>query len=297
MYVDIRELIAPAAWSAWVPLGAAPMAADIPAQAGLYRIRRLGFDGLDYVGQTGAGGMTLRKRLGMLRGVYGEVMPYNDPHTAGPGLWALRNAAGSDFEASTCAVDGDAPWRRALECCVISLYREAWRVSPTLNFGRMPVGYRKSSGNNRRLAEAGRRFRGGLVGVTEDTVDGAGIPPVGPLDGDSQADDFGGHAWSLWRPIFESIADAEAHTGLYRIRRPTTGELVYIGQGGIASRLRAHVAKAAVPHRQAESFSGPLEASFVAGSWTLAQRLELENDLIAGHVLRHGAPPQAQFLG
>jgi hypothetical protein len=27
------------------------------------------------------------------------------------------------------------------------------------------------------------------------------------------------------------------------------------------------------------------------------QRLELENDLIAAHVLEHGAPPSAQFLG
>src|ERR1043166_8492915 len=30
--------------------------------------------------------MTLRARLGMLRGIYGPVMPYRDPHTAGPAL-------------------------------------------------------------------------------------------------------------------------------------------------------------------------------------------------------------------
>jgi hypothetical protein len=33
------------------------------------------------------------------------------------------------------------------------------RVSPAYNFGRMPHGWVKSSGNNRRLVEAGRRSR------------------------------------------------------------------------------------------------------------------------------------------
>ena len=90
--------------------GAAPMAADIPAQAGLYRDSGASVStSLAYVGQTGSGGMTFRKRLGMLRGVYGDVMPCNDPHTAGVrgGLGAAK-CSRSDFEASTCAVDGDA---------------------------------------------------------------------------------------------------------------------------------------------------------------------------------------------
>jgi hypothetical protein len=52
------------------------------------------------------GTMTLRKRISMLRGVYGPVMPYRDPHTAAPGLWALRHQAGCDFEASVLVVDG-----------------------------------------------------------------------------------------------------------------------------------------------------------------------------------------------
>jgi hypothetical protein len=58
-------------------------------EPGLYRIRRRGREDLDYLGQTG---LTLRQRVVMLRGVFGDVMPYRDPHTAGPGLWALRQA-------------------------------------------------------------------------------------------------------------------------------------------------------------------------------------------------------------
>jgi hypothetical protein len=53
---------------------------------------------LDYLGQTGAGSMNLRKRLGMLKGVYCPEMPYRAPHTAGPALWALLHATGTPFE-------------------------------------------------------------------------------------------------------------------------------------------------------------------------------------------------------
>jgi hypothetical protein len=64
----------------------------------------MGRDDLDYIGQTGMGTMTLGKRLGMLRGVYGERMPYCDPHTAGPPLWALWHQTGEDFEVSVVPV-------------------------------------------------------------------------------------------------------------------------------------------------------------------------------------------------
>ena len=42
------------------------------------------------IGQTGTGTMTLRARLGMLRGMYGPQKPYRGPHTAGPALGALH---------------------------------------------------------------------------------------------------------------------------------------------------------------------------------------------------------------
>jgi hypothetical protein len=54
---------------------------------GVYRIRRRGQRDLAQIGQKG--GMTVRKRIAMLKGVYGPEMPYRDPHTAAPALWAL----------------------------------------------------------------------------------------------------------------------------------------------------------------------------------------------------------------
>src|SRR5262249_3234780 len=79
-------------WSPWVTHLNCWLGATIPNEPGVYRIRRAGQDCLDYVGQTGMGGMTLRKRLAMQRGVYDAEMPYTDPHTAAPALWAIRRA-------------------------------------------------------------------------------------------------------------------------------------------------------------------------------------------------------------
>jgi hypothetical protein len=41
----------------------------------------------------------------------------------------------------------------------------------------------------------------------------------------------------------------------------------------------------------------PLEYSAVAGPWSGNQRLELETDLIAAHILKLGSVPPAQFIG
>src|SRR5215203_1397920 len=93
-------------WSEWRPLAGGGRDPRMPHGPGLYRIRRIGRDDVDYIGQTGMGTMTLRKRLGMLSGVYGEHMPYRAPHTAGPALWALYHQTGQDFEVSVVPVEG-----------------------------------------------------------------------------------------------------------------------------------------------------------------------------------------------
>jgi len=170
-------------WSAWYPLENCWQDSVIPSLAGLYRVRRQGTEGLDYVGQTGVGTMTLRKRLAMLKGVYANEMPYRDPHTAAPALWALRHRTSCSFEVSVVPVDGSTPWRKGLESLAISLFRQQEKRSPTVNFGRMPVGYQISSGNSRRLVEKGKRFQGG-VSDAESINHQPGVAPVGALTGD-----------------------------------------------------------------------------------------------------------------
>jgi hypothetical protein len=288
-------------WSPWRPLRGVWLAASTPALPGLYRIRRANRTDLDYLGQTGAGTMTLKKRLGMLRGVYAAQMPYRDPHTAGPALWALAHATGAEFEASVCPVAGATPWRKGLEALAIALYRQQHGRSPTVSFGRMPGGYRMSSGYSTRLSTAGRLFRGG-PSPQADASHLTSISPTGPLDGDPLSSTWCGHTWSPWSTLLSARQQISPRaTGLYRIRRAGADELTYIGQGMVASRLLAHALKAGdATNRQASAFANAasLEASYTLNSsWYTHQLLELENDLIAAHVLARHAIPTAQFLG
>jgi len=275
-------------WSEWIPLREM---GTFPAKPGLYRVRRVGFDGVDYIGQTGT---TLRIRLGMLRGVFADVMPYRDPHTAAPALWALRHSLGCDFEASTTVVEDSTPRRKGLEAAAIASYRQERSRSPTANFGRMPDGYRMSTHNNRRLVERGRRFRGG-PSESMETSHAIGVAPVGALDGDELGPGWCGHAWTDWTPIDGALVPRGAE-GLYRIRADS---LLYIGEGRILPRLRAHLAKTRKPGRQGEIFGDPsrLLCSYVVGDWLSHQREELETDLIGAYVLSTGSPPGAQYFG
>jgi hypothetical protein len=220
--LDPTELLR---WGGWRPLATASRDAEIPPAPGLYHIRRIGREDVDYIGQTGMGTMTLRKRLGMLRGVYGTLMPYRDPHTAGPALWALYHQTGEDFEVSVIPVAGSTPWRKGLEALAIALYRQEHGRSPTVEFGRMPAGFRASSSYNRRLLEAGRVFRGS-PSEESDASHVSGIPPLGPLAGDPHGPAWGGHDWSPWIPLEEIPACRPQRSGLYRIRGREPGPLL-----------------------------------------------------------------------
>ena len=282
-------------WSDWYPLRGIGRERAISPKAGLYRIRRVGRESLDYVGQTG---VSLRSRLGMLSGVYRDDMPYGDPHTAGPALWALRDALGCEFEASVTVFEGSAPERKALECLAISQHRLAYGTSPTANFGRMPDGYRKSSGNNRALVDAGKRFRGGADPSATPS------PPSEEVHGDLTSDPLSlqwlGWDWTPWADVEDANVNP-ASVGLYRLRNRAVSdaELAYVGQGRIASRVAAHTAKGRrLDHTQSFWFGHGLEVSWaVVAEFTPTLLLEHENDLIASHVLVFERCPLAQFLG
>jgi hypothetical protein len=243
--------------------------------------------------------MNLRRRMQMLKGIYADQMPYRDPHTAGSGLWALRCATGAAFEVSFCPVSDSAPWRKALEAVAIALHRQRYARSPTLNFGRMPAGYRMSSANNARLVAAGKRFRGGPWNDITN-AQAPGQPPVGPLDPDVASATWCGHDWCDWRPMTrDEIDGVGTGLGIYRIKGGD-GSLTYIGEGSLRGRLLIHAAKLATPSPQGRVLanSAPLMFSTVLGPhWLRHQRLELETDLIAAYVLAARQPPAAQFIG
>jgi hypothetical protein len=163
----------------------------------------------------------------------------------------------------------------------------------------MPEGYRMSSGNNARLVAAGKRCRGGRCEVAE-SCHLPSLPPVGGLDGPAVGTRWYGLSWSSWRKLGEASVSLRADRGVYRIRGADDALLLYIGEGVIGRRLDAHLAKAQMAsHRQSAIFGRPgLECSFVVNDeWYDHQRLEIENDLIAAHVLTTGLVPEAQFIG
>ena len=249
-----------------------------------------------YLGQTG---VTIRTRVRQLRGIVTDSeMPYSDPHTAAPALWALLRETRIPYEVSACPVDGHDQWRKGLECAAIALYRQGQSESPRFNFGRMPTGHSKSSGNNARLRELGKRFRGGPIHSREQSHL-TGVTPVGSLSGAPENEEWCGHRWSSWVAL--AHANAPSETGLYRLRGMSNDGLVYIGQGFIRARLRQHFRRSGDSgHRQGSAFadSMPLECSWVVGeSWLPHQRLELETDLIGAYVLHASRAPTAQFLG
>ncbi len=241
-----------------------------------------------YVGQTGR---TLRERLGALKGVYGELMPYNDPHTVGPALWAHRIDTGETFEASVAVLEVDKADRMGREALEITKQRIIDGCSPAYNFGRMPYGWIKSSGNSKRLVEAGKRFRGRRMTAEELAAAGPdpSVPPPVTLDGDVRAADWLG---LVWRDA-ATEPPGRSDLGVYRIAQRASGSLNYLGQGLVATRWKAHAAGWALD--LAAEDAGDSVWDWVGLTLGARQLLEVENDLIAGHVHVFARPPTVQF--
>jgi len=243
-----------------------------------------------YVGQTGR---TLKERLGALKGVFGEEIPYNDPHTVGPALWAHRIDTGEAFEVSVAVLEVDKADRMGREALEVTKQRIIDGCSPAYNFGRMLCGWVKSSGNNRRLVEAGKRSRGRRMTAEELAAAGpdSSVPPPATLEGDVRAADWMGLEWQ-WA---DASPPARGDIGVYRIGDHGHGPLDYLGQGLIASRLSSHAKNWAAD--LAAERGGETVWDWVGLRLGTHQLLEVENDLIAGHVHVFDRPPQLQFRG
>ena len=245
-------------------------------EAGLYRIRRIGNRELDYVGETSS----LRDRINTFRRCLRQKdMPYNDPHTAGPGLWALLQDDGRDSEFSFLCLgpsQAERRFRKGLECLVIWRHRQDVGQSPTLNFGRMPVGWTKSSGR----AKGVRGYRESGDQRVSDRVD------VISDDSDPRSNVWHGLTWLGEEMLTSSVQSV----GVYRASEASGDRLTYIGQSkNVASRIRNHKSNA--------RFSETLRWDWVdTPDLDKTERLELENDLIASHVSTFGEPPLAQFV-
>ena len=109
-------------WSSWVAFDApGSVYRDLATQPGLYRVRVSGRAELAYIGQTGR---SIRERfLALRRGTLAEDMPFNDPHTAAPNLWAYRIEDGFEFECSAAIINLSSQNRRGLEDMLLWRHR------------------------------------------------------------------------------------------------------------------------------------------------------------------------------
>jgi hypothetical protein len=110
--------------------------------SGVYRIRIAKEPCLAYIGQTGRN-LRERGRTLALR-TLDTPMPFNDPHTAAPNLWAWHDAAGYQFECSVASNHLNDAERQILECYLLWQYRLEKGESTLCNHGRFHQEYRKS---------------------------------------------------------------------------------------------------------------------------------------------------------
>lgn len=160
-------------WSPWVPFTADKHEfRTIPKEPGLYRIRPIGKDFLMYIGETRR---TLHQRLNELRHTLrrGELMPWNDPITEAPSLWAWQDAEGFEYECSVAPLDTSPGGRRGMESYLLYRYRQERGASTLCNFGRFHPRYRKST--NRK-----ENKRGGKLAENhrDNPAGGLSMPPL-----------------------------------------------------------------------------------------------------------------------
>ncbi|WP_255152190.1 GIY-YIG nuclease family protein [Halorarius halobius] len=211
-------------------------------------------------------------------------MPYRDPHTAAPTLWAIRQEHGPDLEVSwTAPPAADAKQhRKAIEAALIALHRRDVGASPVANFGRMIPSYEQSSYSD-------DERRGGPLadGETESNT-APGTEPLPWTNHDNPlAADWMGLDWTEPLALDAVHGEVPESAGVYRIWDGDT-PLEYIGQSAnLKSRL----------YRHRRTRDGSLRVAFtpVARADARHRREEIETELIGAHWLACSAAPIDQF--
>jgi hypothetical protein len=211
-------------------------------------------------------------------------MPYRDPHTAAPTLWAIREEYGPDFEFSyvTPPEAEVKQSRKAVEAAIIALHRHDTDRSPVANFGRMIPGYSQSSYSRDSI-------RGGPLGPGEqerNTEPGIEALPWTNY-GEPLSDDWMGIDWSSTLILDDVHRSVPETGGVYRIWE-TGPELVYIGQSAnLKSRLYRH--------RRERDDGLSVSFSPIPRADADHKRLEIETELLGAYWLSMEAAPEDQF--
>ncbi len=247
----------------------------------MYRVRVNGQERLAYIGQTGR---TLRERLlGLRLHTLAEEMPFNDPHTAACRLWSYRNAEKYEYECSAAPVDLSKPERMALECFLIWRYRLEVGQSTLCNFGRLHPQYLPS--RNRSTGKRGGRLPDGQ----QNEQVAMSMPPL-KLQGDPTTQEWMGLAWGPIEALRSNAVVAVPTTsGVYKLL-DDAGRLLYVGESSnLNNRLFSHRQRSWGNREVVFSICTLPELRIAC------QRLEIENDLIAGYYAATKQAPAFQF--
>lgn len=263
--IAFKDLI----WSQWVWVEEAKLSRSIEDQPGLYRIRRIGHDTLDYVGQT----TSLRKRiLSFRRHLNDTEMPWNDPHVAAARFWALRQEEDFQLEVSVAVISTGNIALLSFECLTISYHRLEYGFSPTFNFGRMPDGWTASSrrskgirGTNNQVIRYSSHF--GCIF--------SGKP--NPLNLNWLELD-----WVSYSEFLPQNSSRGVYIGINWERN----QAVYIGESTqLRQRIKSHIRDGVKAEWYWLEFDDADDR----------QRLEIENDLLSSYISYYGEPPTHQF--
>jgi hypothetical protein len=276
------------AWTPWAPLEREAVRRTAPAVPGVYRVRRANGEEcrLVYVGQTGR---TLRERLLSLAvGVNAATCPFNDPHTAAPHLWLLRQLDGIRLAFSCAPVGGDRSFRRGTEDMLLWRHRIETNLSTEANYGRFYPGYARPT--NRWIVRGGRT--GTRTPGRRAVPLAEGVPRVdfGPSHPVLQGE--GGPLQASWWKGVLLLGAGDLPTGpaVYGIHDRGADEPVYVGEtSALASRVLAHAATR-WPVREAWLAYLPLPS----GTPKHVLR-ELESDVLGWHFWCCRRAPAAQY--
>jgi hypothetical protein len=211
-------------------------------------------------------------------------MPFNDPHTAAPGLWALRVEDSMGFEFSVAPASLVYQERQCLEDMLLWKYRVEFGESTLCNHGRFHPKYSRSG--PRKSAKRGEKLPTGQTNP-------AGGPSVLPLllNGKPQDSDWMGLSWVALEPL-RSIDQRSIvkKSGLYKILDSSTYQLLYVGETrGLSNRIKAH-------SLGSWGHFDPLVSYHVLADNILDHQLrEMETDLIGSYYEISGKPPVFQY--
>jgi predicted GIY-YIG superfamily endonuclease len=267
-------------WTPWIRLKAGRNERKtIPKTQGVYRVRPHNEKFLVYVGQT----TNLKNRTSSLASnSYKQEMPWNDPHTAAPNLWAWRQEKGWDYEVSVASTpELTRQNREGLECLLLWQYRIEKGESTLCNHGRFHPDYTKPS--NKAQGRKGRKID---PNEPRNPVWGSSHPPLKPWKTYASSEWMGLH-WTEFTGL-KAAPLAPADVGLYKIVKLDNPELLYVGEtDNLRNRLNQHRRQFSA---SAFSYSKlPLQMPHY-------QRLEMENDLIGYHYHLTDKSPTYQFI-